>query len=486
MKSMTPFFFFVIGLSGPLCAMEAEVEAQAVKLVVKVVNSEEYHTLKVDSQVREDLYEVLGYYKEYRAIFQDEEQLLIGSLTGFQEVLECLPGLVKKDSSILQGHLIGLDYGEKFDAYEALLHEARFLGLFPLVEAFLTYASTEQFSWLSNKNPLLTIHLRAQAQEPFPKVIDVALPDKYEKALLERACWDDNTDIVDLLLQAGAPVEGEENGNRTPLMAACWKRNLVLVRRLLQAGADVDIQDKDGKTALTEAAFLGDTEMVQLLLEVSHRLALRDVRGNSALAYACLFSNKNVELVGSTQYNLAIAESLLKAGADPNELIGGNSDKANEPNVSDITREGTLLMKVTNSGYSEVVSLLLRYGAEVDAVDHLGQTALYRAVMKGKEDVVRMVLEAGADVNKADLEENTALHYAVRNKLTNVVGLFLGFGADVSIKNSHQQTAWDYGVSFSRGYASKELSDIKRLLEDWSKAKNLIKDLTITLRKSKP
>lgn len=61
----------------------------------------------------------------------------------------------------------------------------------------------------------------------------------------------------------------------------------------------------------------------------------------------------------------------------------------------------------------EVVLLLLDHGANVDAQDGIGHTALIQAVGAAQGKSVRYLLAHGANVNLADKLGNTVLHQAV-------------------------------------------------------------------------
>jgi hypothetical protein len=60
------------------------------------------------------------------------------------------------------------------------------------------------------------------------------------------------------------------------------------------------------------------------------------------------------------------------------------------------------------------VRLLVERGADVNAKDKYGSTALYQADKGGHEAVVRLLVERGADVNAKDEWGSTALHHAAR------------------------------------------------------------------------
>ena len=56
-------------------------------------------------------------------------------------------------------------------------------------------------------------------------------------------------------------------------------------------------------------------------------------------------------------------------------------------------------MFASYNGDEEMVQLLLRAGADVNASDEKGWTALMVAVFRGKMEVVRLLLQAGANAN---------------------------------------------------------------------------------------
>lgn len=76
----------------------------------------------------------------------------------------------------------------------------------------------------------------------------------------------------------------------------------------------------------------------------------------------------------------------------------------------------TALMHAAESGYGfgdmDLVKLLLEKGADIDAKDRLGRTALIHASMKGKTDIIELLIKSGADATIKDDFGNTASRYA--------------------------------------------------------------------------
>lgn len=67
------------------------------------------------------------------------------------------------------------------------------------------------------------------------------------------------------------------------------------------------------------------------------------------------------------------------------------------------------LIEAAKNGQAEKVQALLEVGADVDAKDEDGITALWAAAAGGHTDIVRTLLDGGADVNTRTNNGLTAL-----------------------------------------------------------------------------
>jgi len=94
-----------------------------------------------------------------------------------------------------------------------------------------------------------------------------------------------------------------------------------------------------------------------------------------------------------------------------------------------------------NKGFNEVMLLLIEKGADVNAFDKDGNTALLWAAMYGLSDNVQTLIEKGADVNARNNDGVRALTWAAMYGHTNVVRLLIKNGANVNAKDSMNQTA---------------------------------------------
>ena len=231
----------------------------------------------------------------------------------------------------------------------------------------------------------------------------------------------DKSELALLLLQAGANPNASDRTSRTALMKVGeGPAALAITRFLLNAGADVNAEDAEGTTVLVAAIRRGDRVLVQELLQ--RGAAVNDQRGERALEEAA-YTNK-ADLV----------RLLLEKGA-------------NAKGFGRQTYHMTILMRAAQYGYVTVVDGLLAFGADVNATDDLGETALlWTTTSSKKADMIQFLLAKGAHVNAQNNSGLTALiRAAAEGYIENVQALLAG-GADASITTNAGDTALSWAT----------------------------------------
>ena len=95
---------------------------------------------------------------------------------------------------------------------------------------------------------------------------------------------------------------------------------------------------------------------------------------------------RNEELItAASAGNIQDVENALKAGADVNAPEEGGY---------------TALMNAALFGYKDIVEFLISKGANVNAETAWGATALTRAAQNGDRVMVELLISNGADINK--------------------------------------------------------------------------------------
>ncbi len=93
------------------------------------------------------------------------------------------------------------------------------------------------------------------------------------------------------------------------------------------------------------------------------------------------------------------------------------------------------LIEAAQNGQADKVEALLEAGADANAKDNVGVTALMRAARTGDSDTVQALLDAGAEVNGKDNVGVTALMRAARTGDSDTVRALLDAGAEVSVND---------------------------------------------------
>lgn len=309
---------------------------------------------------------------------------------------------------------------------------------------------------------------------------------------------------VQLLLGAGADPTLTTSGGRTPADDAANDRVLALLSPPLEvhdAVKNLDVSkvkellatsdpgferlDADGNTALHLAVVIAETEPAVSLELINVLCGLGDARVLGKVL------TKRSAKTGSSPMHLACEKanaSVVKALVDAGEMVGvghatlnrrtvkvggfndGSWGKKDENGVvSGLDAEDATPLHVaierlrratddenadaSNGGRQEeidachsILKLLMESGADVDAIDGDGATALHHAVADDLVDVVELLLSKGASLHvggKFIGTGNTTLHYAVRLGDPQMVARILARAKDANLDvDAHGKGGW--------------------------------------------
>lgn len=98
-----------------------------------------------------------------------------------------------------------------------------------------------------------------------------------------------------------------------------------------------------------------------------------------------------------------------------------------------------MLIRAARSGDVKQVQALLAQGANANASDRDGTTALMFAAQQGYTEIVKVLCDRGADLNlRRKLYGITALMLAAANHRVDALELLLAKGADVNAKKDRK------------------------------------------------
>ena len=213
--------------------------------------------------------------------------------------------------------------------------------------------------------------------------------DDYTALLL--AIYLNRQTIVEVLLAHGAAVNGRVGAIRTPLQEACIQENANedIVNLLLEQGADVDGMPIDRRETPLTLASSSENKLgiVQQLLDAG-----ADVNGGGGdlAPLHCAASFGNIEAL----------ELLIEAGADVIRL-----------STDDVSAGTTPLHCAAYKGGLKSVNTLLVTGADPNISDAEGQTPLHLAAWYSSVQIFNALLDAGCDPLHRDNQGRTPLQH---------------------------------------------------------------------------
>ena len=267
-----------------------------------------------------------------------------------------------------------------------------FIGLVILVMLFLVNCE----AGYDKQNPLAT-QRKAQSSEPVTTEPEPFCPPKEIRD--ERFCPEEQSGV---------------NAHRdcTPLMRAAERGDLDSVRALLRNGADVNEAKGTGHTALMLAAGRDHLEIVQTLLRAGANPNAIIFGRYGIPGWAWMFAMNRCN-----KHWREMTDAMLAAGVDLNPktkqpsplghaideddvvIVEALLKKGANPNLTDSETGETLLMSAAKYSTPEVVQALIKGGADVNARNKSGQTALTLADSKDnlwRNEIVALLKRHGA------------------------------------------------------------------------------------------
>ncbi|KAM9415828.1 uncharacterized protein ACWYII_024477 [Salvelinus alpinus] len=243
-------------------------------------------------------------------------------------------------------------------------------------------------------------------------------------AALHVCCRKTDLEIAKVLIENGANVDIQNEEGQTPLHIAAWEGDVLLLKLFYQSKANPNVTDKMDRSPLHIAAERGHTNVVEVLTEKFKSNVLARTKDGSTLMHvasqcghpetALTFLKKGVPLhmpnksgamclhAAAKQGHTAVVKSLLLKGA----------------HVDSTTKDGLTGLHIAVQNCKPlVVQMLLGFGAQVQLNGGKAQeTPLHIAArVKEGEKVAEMLLKSGADVNAEQENGETAMHVAARH-----------------------------------------------------------------------
>uniref|UniRef100_A0A8B9GR40 Ion transport domain-containing protein n=1 Tax=Astyanax mexicanus TaxID=7994 RepID=A0A8B9GR40_ASTMX len=266
---------------------------------------------------------------------------------------------------------------------------------------------------------------------------------------LHICCRKKDVEMAKVLVELGASMDFQNVEGQTPLHIAAWEGDEAMLKFFYQSKANPNISDKLDRSPLHITAERGHTNVVEILTEKFKSNVLARTKDGSTLLHiasqcghpetALTFLKKGVPLhmpnksgavclhAAAKRGHTAVVKALLLKGA----------------HVDATTKDGqTALHIAVQNCKPQVVQMLLGFGAQVQLRGGKDlETPLHVAArVKEGEKVAEMLLKSGAEVNAEQENGETAMHVAARYGALQMMRALTEEGADLTWRSKVTET----------------------------------------------
>ncbi|KAJ0319678.1 hypothetical protein COL5a_010116 [Colletotrichum fioriniae] len=334
----------------------------------------------------------------------------------------------------------GADVNVQNAFQDTALHQALNRGQIPTSLALLSSGASWKIKNANGTTPLHTA-VRSSAylvvQYLLDKGADANARDKWGQTPLYKACYPPEKDkqkvhavdlkIIRLLVERGAdPTLGAWKTGRTPIHGLASSGHAKELEILAKTAKTLELPltgDSQGETPLLIAVKNKHSDAVDVLIRYGANVNARETSKDGAAPTALWHAACNPDL--------STANKLLEAGADPNAKSNGI----------------TLLHLAATKHWLELVKLLIKRKADLDAKSSSNDTPLHAAVWAKDFPIVRLMLDNRAKVEAKGSSKATPIMAAAQTGSLPMVRLLLRHGAQWSYMTPQGTNAFIWSLS---------------------------------------
>jgi ankyrin repeat protein len=269
----------------------------------------------------------------------------------------------------------------------------------------------------------------------------------------------------DVKMSAGGAFMDRPEGGLTPLFFTAREGAIETAQVLIAAGAELNPSETQyGFTPMMTAIFNGHYDFAGMLIEKGADVNDGSLYLTIEMRNLAFYKNRpNPPDKDKSLRSLDVLRMLLEHGADPNKAYTKKIPPREAQGDIKVIPGATPLFRATKSTDLPAIRLLIEKGANpsVATTDHstpLMVAAGLGAPLTRDEDTIeganrgdpvdamKLFLQAGADVNAANDPGFTAVHYAAQGGRNRIVEFLAANGARLDVKNKAGKTPLDLAM----------------------------------------
>ena len=280
---------------------------------------------------------------------------------------------------------------------------------------------------------------------------------------------EDFIEIAKMLIDRGAEIDAIDKRGFTSLHNAAYSNNSNAVQLLIENGANVSKKSRNSLyTSLHLASIKGCKCVVQIQLQkgacsvINHKTAsgytaldYAHDKGFLEISYILLDHGGKSEIYANQLLTAVMRNQLYKV----KYLIRKGANLETKHDEYDVTHSTPLIIASRN-GCKAIVQILLMHGANINAKDFIGLSALSYAIENNHQDIAKLLIKYKANVNEPKMPLFSPLTIALYHRHFEMGRLLLENGADINAQQIRCNSTFLIGAIYD-GQEDKVLWLIK-------------------------
>lgn len=243
---------------------------------------------------------------------------------------------------------------------------------------------------------------------------------------LFESCGSDELDMNEFIsLLSNTDIDKKYHEGNTLLIESAYNENEDLVELLINLGANLNIKNDLGYSALSYALLSNNHNLINLLMDEGAKLFYKDLPGLAICGLTKYYSTLLTDLLNSSHINAVdiFNDSIIAAFNSGNINLGLKvlSVEQYKKLVRHDTINRSFLSLIEKAGHKDCITFYIEHEPDINFANKLGITALMIATKKNDLYKVINLLESGANTSLRNKFQETVFDLAKKENNENIL-----------------------------------------------------------------